>query len=195
MVIFLGNAHSMELYKDFIEANKNCSPDIVVSCQYPHKIPESLIKSHTVINIHYGLLPKYAGCNPVYWQLLQENQIGVTLHYVDSNWDSGDIIQTAVMPCGNLTAELAYDALAIAGLNLLERNWRGILAGTAPRKPQDISERDYYPKSLVNFAHEKHLGPVFMDSKKVRALHFAGKQYPTIEVGGLRYELRRVDEQ
>jgi methionyl-tRNA formyltransferase len=194
MVIFLGNAHSIELYKDFIEQHKRCTPDIVVSCQYPHKIPESLINSHICVNVHYGLLPQYAGCNPVYWQVLQEDQIGATLHYVDRDWDSGDIIATATMPCGNLTADLAYDALAIAGLNMLERHWDGILNGTAPRQKQDLSNRKYYKKTDVNFAKECKLGKFFMDDRKVRALHFAGKQYPTIEVGGLKYELRRVSE-
>lgn len=193
MVIFVGNGHSLELYKEFIEENTETYPDIVVSCQYPHKVPKSLIESHTCVNIHYGLLPKYAGCNPVYWQLLLENQIGVTLHYMDDKWDAGDIIDTFTMPCGNLTADMAYTALGNAGLMLLKRHFQGILKGTAPRKPQDLNKRQYFNKKDVNFKREKHLGIVCLDDRKVRAMHFEGKQYPVIRIGDMQYELRRTE--
>jgi methionyl-tRNA formyltransferase len=190
MVIFLGNEHSSNLYEDFLGENRNIEKDIIVSCQYPGKLPASLVEGFTCVNVHYGLLPRYAGCNPIYWQMMEGDSVGVTLHYMDKDWDSGDIIATSSFPCGNLTADVAYNAAAVIGFDLLTAHWQGILDGTAPRKKQDLTQRRYYNKSAVDFAKEKHL--YALNDRRIRALHFAGKQYPTIEVGGLKYELRRV---
>lgn len=190
MIILLSNGPTLDLYRDFIEEQKDSIPDIVVSCQYPFKIPDSLIKSHTCVNIHYGRLPQYAGCNPIYWQLLLDDQIGVTLHYVTPQWDAGDIIDTDVFPSHGLTADQAYQELAKAGLGLLKKHFKGILSGTAPCKPQDLSKRQYFNKTDINFKYAKHIDS--LDDKRIRALHFEGKQYPIINVKGVDYELRRV---
>jgi len=192
VIIFLGNGHSLDLYSDFIAENKDCKPDIVVSCQYPHKIPESLIASHICVNIHYGLLPAYAGCNPIYWQLLQGSSCGTTLHYVDNNWDSGDIIAQFQIPTGSMTASEAYDQLANAGLMLLKKNFASILNSTAIRSRQDASFRHYYNKKDIDFKQAKHLGKIDLPERKVRALCFEGKQYPIITVGNRNYELRPI---
>lgn len=191
MIIFLGNAHSHELYKDLIEKSKADKPDIVVSCQYPHKVPESLIKSHICVNIHYGILPYFAGCNPIYHQIIESDEAGVTLHYMDENFDSGDIIRFYYFPIGNMTADEVYDACAIGGKELFEKYYHMILNATAPREPQNLSFRRYYPKTMVDFKNTLcNIG----DKNRIRALHFAGKQYPTIEIGKNVYELRKVGE-
>lgn len=192
MIIFLGNGHSLDLYSDFIAENRDCKPDIVVSCQYPHKIPASLLASHICVNIHYGLLPCYAGCNPIYWQLLEGDICGTTLHYVDRNWDSGDIITRFQVPTGNMTASEAYKVLADAGLLLLKRSFNQILTSSAQRFPQDASRRRYKSKKDIDFAQEKYLGKFDLPERKIRALCFTGKQYPIITVGDRNYELRPV---
>lgn len=190
MIIFLGNGHSLELYKDVIESTKNTRPDIVVSCQYPFIVPESLIKSHTCVNIHYGELPFYAWCNPIFWQLIEDDHAGVTLHYMDEKFDSGDIIEKYNFPTSKMTADEVYKECARAGLELFKKHFSGILKGTAPRKKQDLSFRKYKNKSDVNFESAKRIPE--LDDKKIRALHFSGKQYPIIEVSGRQYELRAL---
>jgi methionyl-tRNA formyltransferase len=189
MIIFLGNSHSLSLYEDLIKESKNDSPDIVVSCQYPHKIPEILINSHTCVNIHYGTLPFYAGCNPIYWQVLKDTQAGVTIHYMDKNLDSGDIINLFQIPIGGMTADEVYDSLAIIGLRQFKKFYPKILNNTAPRKKQDLSHRTYYPKNMVDFNKEKYCK--LHEIKKIRAIHFKGKQYPVVTIGGHDYEVRR----
>lgn len=190
MIIFLGNSHSLELYKDIIERSKNDSPDIVVSCQYPHLIPESLIKSHICVNIHYGKLPQYAGCNPIYWQLLSDNSAGTTLHYVDKTFDSGDIIEIKEIPCGNLTADECYESLAMIGFDLFQKWYKCILKQTTPRTSQDLTKRKYYPKSAINFEYAKHIHG--LDDRVIRAISFKGKQQPIIKVGQRKYRLEVI---
>ena len=190
MIIFLGNTHSLNLYKDLIDRSKNDTPDIVVSCQYPHLIPESLIKSHICVNIHYGKLPEYAGCNPIYWQLMKETSAGVTIHHVDKTFDSGDIIASYNLPCGNLTADECYEALAHRGYYEFCKVYPLILNGTAPRFPQDLSKRQYFNKTDVNFNHAKYIHG--LDDRVIRALSFKGKQAPIIKVGDREYKLEAL---
>jgi len=192
MIIFLGNSTSRPLYQKLIDNSKG-DPDIVVSCQHPDLVPASMIRNYTCVNIHYGALPQYAGCNPVYWQVRNEDQAGVTLHYMDEKFDTGDIIEIKRIPCGNLCADEVYNALAIEGASLFQKWYKCIINGTAPRLPQDLTKRKYYNKTDVNFKENKFYGPIFMDDRKVRALHYNGKQYPVVKVGGLNYELRRCE--
>lgn len=187
MIIFLGNQDSTDRYSDLIQQSRS-DRDIVVSCQYPFKVPSSLTRNFTCVNIHYGELPYYAGCNPIFWQIATNDHAGVTLHYMDDNFDSGDIIATDIVPTGNCTADQLYEYLANAGKELLIKHYEGILDGTAPRKKQDLSKRKYYSKYDVNFERMKRIPS--MDDKMIRALHFEGKQHPIVKIGGNDYELR-----
>jgi len=51
------------------------------------------------INIHQGLAPYYRGGPPVFWELYNgEREIGVTVHYVESKVDAGEIIAQETLP-------------------------------------------------------------------------------------------------
>jgi methionyl-tRNA formyltransferase len=51
------------------------------------------------INIHQGLAPYYRGGPPVFWELYNgEREIGVTVHFVDSKVDAGEIIVQETLP-------------------------------------------------------------------------------------------------
>ena len=186
MIIFLGDDG---LYREMIKESVG-DRDIVVSCQYRHKVPKSLIDKYTCVNIHYGLLPKYAGCNPIYWQI-KDGICGVTLHYMDENFDSGDIIDTFSAPCGNLTADELYNALRIKGFELFKKHYNGIVDGTAPQRKQNLKLREYKSAKDIDFDKAKHVG--ILDDKNIRALHFDGKQYPIVKIGERNYELRNCD--
>jgi len=190
MITFLGNSHSLKLYEDVIKASRD-DKDIVVSCQYPNKVPPSIVNNNICVNIHYGILPEFAGCNPIYWQMIKGNEAGVTLHYMNNKFDNGSVIDIQKIPVSNMTADEVYESLAQIGLDIFKKHYKGILHGTAPSSPMRQNGH-YYNKTDVNFAHAKHLGKVFIDGQRVRALHFAGKQYPIVNIDGLDYELRKI---
>jgi methionyl-tRNA formyltransferase len=55
------------------------------------------------INLHQGLAPFYRGGPPVFWELFNgEREVGLTVHFVASKVDTGDIILQKTVP-------LAYD--------------------------------------------------------------------------------------
>lgn len=52
-----------------------------------------------IINCHAGKLPFYRGRNILNWALINdEKEFGITVHYVDSGIDTGDIILQKVLP-------------------------------------------------------------------------------------------------
>jgi folate-dependent phosphoribosylglycinamide formyltransferase PurN len=51
------------------------------------------------INIHQGLAPYYRGGPPVFWELYNgEREVGVTVHFVESKVDTGEIIVQETLP-------------------------------------------------------------------------------------------------
>ena len=56
-------------------------------------------KKFKIINIHPSYLPNYRGVQPVFWSLYNnENEIGASIHLVDSGIDSGPIYKQFKIP-------------------------------------------------------------------------------------------------
>lgn len=83
-----------------LQALRGIKPDLIVLAGFLVKIPESIIKSfpNKIINIHPALLPKYGGKgmygNHVHEAVLNNNEeeTGITIHYVNEHYDEGAII-------------------------------------------------------------------------------------------------------
>lgn len=192
MIIFMGNERTINLYRDFVKEKRQDNKHIIVSCGYDQKLPETLINLYPSVNIHYGILPRYAGFNPIYWQMIEGDIAGVTLHYMDRNLDSGDIIDVTTIKTDTKTASEVFKELELEGLLLLKKHYQGIINNTAPRKKQNISIRKYRGKEDINFKKEILLGTLndnILDDKKIRALSFDGKPYPVITIKNREYEL------
>jgi len=79
---------------------KNRKPDLIVLAGFLLKFPEIIIDAfpNKVINIHPSLLPKYGGKgmygNHVHKAVVanKETHSGITIHYVDNQYDKGEII-------------------------------------------------------------------------------------------------------
>lgn len=78
-----------------IKRIKDLDADIAVVCSFNYRIPKVLLASvkNGFINVHPSLLPKYRGPNPYSIVIANnEQETGVTLHFMDENFDTGDII-------------------------------------------------------------------------------------------------------
>lgn len=79
---------------------KALQPDLIVLAGFLWKIPSKLIENYPnkIVNIHPALLPKYGGKgmygNHVHQAVKdnQETETGITIHYVNENYDEGAII-------------------------------------------------------------------------------------------------------
>lgn len=182
MITFKGNARSREYYAEWL-AQHGTNYDLTISCQCTEKLPAGCL------NIHYGILPHYRGCNPIYHSIMNGDTSGVTLHWTDHGWDTGNIIGQYIFPNHGLTADEVYDECEKRGKELLIAHIDHLCSGT----PQGTGT--YYYKKDTDFSRECRIQGVFFDPaqiKRVFATHFRGKQYPVIKIGGRDFELRAV---
>ncbi len=85
------------------------NPDIIVLAGFLLKFPENILSRFPdkVINIHPALLPKYGGKGMygmrVHQAVIenQETQTGITIHYVNENYDEGAILFQKSIPVSN----------------------------------------------------------------------------------------------
>lgn len=80
---------------DFVHKIRQLNADIAVVCSYNKKFPPELLKTVKggFVNCHPSLLPDYRGANPYSNVLINdEKETGITLHFMDENFDTGNII-------------------------------------------------------------------------------------------------------
>ncbi|ADV48596.1 formyltetrahydrofolate-dependent phosphoribosylglycinamide formyltransferase [Cellulophaga algicola DSM 14237] len=79
---------------------KGINPDLIILAGFLWKIPEKLVKNfpNKIVNIHPALLPKYGG-KGMYGMNVHnavkdnnEQETGITIHFVNENYDEGAII-------------------------------------------------------------------------------------------------------
>ncbi|MGW5516456.1 methionyl-tRNA formyltransferase [Nocardia africana] len=133
-----------------IDLVKRAEPDIiVVNSWYTWMPPELyLMPPHGTLNLHDSLLPKFTGFSPVLWALISgESEFGLTVHRMDEQLDTGDIIVQRSLPIGPTATGTE---LVLAGMELIPGALREALSaiesGTAVWRPQDKAERTYFHK-------------------------------------------------
>lgn len=81
--------------EEFIEKTISYNCDLFVSMSFNQIFRERIINvpKYNTINCHAGKLPFYRGRNVLNWALINdEEEFGITVHYVDEGIDTGDII-------------------------------------------------------------------------------------------------------
>lgn len=119
-------------------------PDIIITCAYGQIIPKELLDypQYGCINVHASLLPKLRGGAPIHHAIMDGyKETGVTIMYMDTHMDSGDIISSdKIIIDENITLDELYNKLSILGSNLLIDTLPSILSGTNNRVVQDEKE-------------------------------------------------------
>ena len=126
--------------EDFLRTVEDAAPDLILCAYYPRIFPPRLIAIPPLgcINVHPGLLPHYRGTFPTPWCILNnEREIGVTLHYMDRNIDTGDILVQETHPIGDDETghELYRRSMKLCG-DLLMKNFDKILRREIVAHPQ-----------------------------------------------------------
>jgi folate-dependent phosphoribosylglycinamide formyltransferase PurN len=145
------------------------APDLVVSVYMNQRIGRELIAlpPKGVINVHSALLPRNRGLFPPFWVLANgESETGVTVHWVDPSFDTGNVIvqdRLAVLPDDTVNwlswrcAWLGGD-LVVHAIELVARD-------RAPSMPQDPALATY------------HSWPTRADVRRLRA---RGRRYGSV---------------
>jgi phosphoribosylglycinamide formyltransferase-1 len=100
---------------DVLDLLKTAKPDLIVLAGFLWKFPEFILEAfpYKVINIHPALLPNYGG-KGMYGMHVhnavvanKETETGITIHYVNENYDEGAVIFQA--KCNVLPTDTAID--------------------------------------------------------------------------------------
>jgi hypothetical protein len=131
---------------DVVDEIRRLAPDYLLSFSATHRFQEPLINAAKVaaINVHYSLLPEYAGLSPYFWYLCHGRKVaGVTFHQIAFQLDAGSIIEQVRFPTADLDSVLAL-ALKDAETAgpILERFYAGETS-LEHLRPQDLSQRTY----------------------------------------------------
>jgi methionyl-tRNA formyltransferase len=133
---------------DVIDLMKSCEPELGI-VYGTNIIKESVFKIPRLgsINLHQGLAPYYRGGPPIFWELYNgEPEIGLTVHFVESKVDSGDIVlQEKVSLNYDYSYGLDYESfirdfsyqVRTRCAEMVSEAARSIALGTAQTKKQD----------------------------------------------------------
>ncbi len=100
---------------DVLNILKVNKPDLIILAGFLWKFPEKILKDfpNKVINVHPALLPKFGGKGMYGMHVHQavinnkETETGITIHYVNENYDEGAIIFQS--KCEVLASDTAQD--------------------------------------------------------------------------------------
>jgi methionyl-tRNA formyltransferase len=123
-------------------------PDAIFSFYYRAMIPTAVLAlaPQGAFNMHGSLLPQFRGRAPTNWAVLMgATETGATLHEMVTKADAGAIIdQSAVPILPDDTAEQVFDKVTVAAEQVLWRCLPQLMAGTAPRLTNDITQGRYF---------------------------------------------------
>lgn len=179
-------------------------PDIIVSVGYDHLVPDHVlsIPPKGCINLHPSLLPHNRGKSPNVWSIVEGTPAGVTLHYMDEEFDTGEIIaQREVKTRFEDTGKDLHKRLERAQFELLADTWPEVERGEVTTKPQSTDDGTYH--SIEDFRSLCEIDPDAEYSAKelldvLRALTFPPFDNAYLDIDDERYyvdvEIRHEDE-
>lgn len=130
----------------FIQKIKDLNIDIAIVCSFNYKIPKILLETvkDGFINVHPSLLPKYRGANPYSAAIINGDlETGVTLHFMDEFFDTGDIIIQKKMPLSPFeTMGTIFNRTNILAFNMLLEALSYYEKSPLPRRAQPEGEFD-----------------------------------------------------
>jgi methionyl-tRNA formyltransferase len=137
--------------EEMLAAVRALDPELIFVVGWSQLVREPFIALARVgvFGMHPTLLPRHRGRAPIPWAILTGlARTGVTLfEIVDASADSGAILGQAVVEiAADETATTLFQRIADAHVDLVRELVPELVAGTAPRIPQDPSRASSWPK-------------------------------------------------
>jgi methionyl-tRNA formyltransferase len=178
---------------DQLDLIRDIEPDWIVSVGFDHLVPADILSvpSDGAVNLHPSLLPYNRGKSPNVWPLIEGTPAGVTLHQMDEEFDTGDIIaQRGVDTNFSDTGKDLHKRLEAAQYDLFTEVWPDIETGDIESTPQNSDHGSYH--TTADFLELCKLDPgeevqikEFLD--RLRGLTFPPFNNVKIEVSGETY--------
>ncbi|HEY7281759.1 MAG TPA: formyltransferase family protein, partial [Actinomycetota bacterium] len=123
-------------------------PDVLLSVSTPQRLDEDLLRipAMAAVNIHWALLPRYAGIAPYFWVLREgEGRTGLTVHVMAPELDVGPILRQREVEIRPDDTSLGLQLrLARAGGEELVAAIAGMPGTLEDAREQDLSGRSYF---------------------------------------------------
>jgi phosphoribosylglycinamide formyltransferase-1 len=115
---------------EVIKTLEELSPDLVVSAGFMRILSAECVARFRIVNSHPALLPLFPGAHAVRDALAAgANETGVTIHWVDSGVDTGEIIaQESVVISASDTEESLHERIKIIERKLFVATLQSLLA-------------------------------------------------------------------
>jgi folate-dependent phosphoribosylglycinamide formyltransferase PurN len=127
---------------------RRAEPEVLLSVSTPQKLAEDLLRipSLAAVNIHWALLPRYAGIAPYFWVLRHgEERTGLTVHVMAPELDVGPILRQREVEIRPDDTSLGLQLrLARAGGEELLAAMAGMPETLEQAREQDLSDRSYF---------------------------------------------------
>lgn len=122
--------------------------DILLTMTFPWKLPDSVLSllPKGCINFHFGLLPRYQGADPVFWQLRNgEKEGGITVHIMTSHIDNGPVLYYERLPLmPGETYGIHCERLGQAAVTVMHKVLDTLQKNTQVAIPQEKIAAPYY---------------------------------------------------
>lgn len=139
---------------------KNINADYLISIHYPKIFKGSIFDyiRKDIINLHPSYLPYNRGWHPCSWSIIDNTPIGVTMHIVDKEIDTGEIcFQKKIFVKPNYTADIIYNKLIYLEKELFKESIPFIIKGNLPRITQNNELSTFHKKKDLQKIREINL--------------------------------------
>ncbi|WP_280629330.1 ankyrin repeat domain-containing protein [Arsenophonus nasoniae] len=161
------------------EAEKRAT--VFLSLEFDKLVKIEKFKTKRLFNIHFSLLPKYKGMFTSVWPILNNDNSGVTLHYIDNGIDTGKIIdQIGFSIENNYTSKDVYLNYIDYAIQLIEKNLKDIIADNLDGYPQSVECSSYYSNKSIDFSNKNinFYHTAWEVGRYIRAFSFRNYQLP-----------------
>lgn len=131
-------------------------PDLIITVEYEKILDPTILAIPKIgtINIHFSPLPRHRGYFPVVWSLIEDDEAGVTMHWVNEKINGGDIIAAEKISIDKEETSFSlYLRLSKIGMNLFKNNFPKMIKGSVPKISQQEDRATYhaagYPEQRI----------------------------------------------
>jgi methionyl-tRNA formyltransferase len=154
------------------------SPDVIVVAAYGLLLPQAVldIPTHSALNVHASLLPRWRGAAPIQRAILSGDEVtGVSIMRMEAGLDTGPYCESMATDIGEKSAEDLTRELADLGACALMRALERVGLGTCVWNEQDESQATYASKVLKS---DVLLSPDLTSSDFVRRVRASSRHAP-----------------
>ena len=103
------------------------------------------------VNLHPSMLPYNRGMHPYYWSIVEDTPAGVSIHFINSKIDEGEIIyQRKIEKDITMTGQSLYNEAEREIINLFVENYENIINTDYNLKKQNIEEGTFHLKKELD---------------------------------------------